>query len=318
LENTLLPDTCSLTNHLSTLIKDGKVSSKSVEIISRKTSDYSSTFPTEIINCRINSNHSVTFFCKYLNNRASNYFGHRGGIEYEVEIYDKVLRSLPLSKAEFYGYNYLKDENKILLVLQYLEDSETLQKSTDPNILSKAASWLGYMHAFYQSKVPSFVKVYDASYYQSWGKLVEDLGNEVKLKYPWLRGLTSYFSENVNQLVSSELTLIHGEFYPKNVLLKDDLIYPVDWESAAKAPGQIDLASLIEGWPKEVVDNAVEAYKRARWGSIKNVPAEFDRILLLSQVYFNFRWMGEFIVAWMQRPEKFEQLYELAKRANCS
>jgi thiamine kinase-like enzyme len=89
----------------------------------------------------------------------------------------------------------------------------------------------------------------------------------------------------------SSPTIIHGEFYPHNVLLSDGQIYPIDWESAAIAAGEIDLSALTEAWRPEHRRQCELAYQEARWG--RAAPAEFERALAAARLYLCFRWMGE-------------------------
>ena len=52
--------------------------------------------------------------------------------------------------------------------------------------------------------------------------------------------------------------MIHGEYYPHNILFQSGVVRPVDWETAALAPGEIDLATLCEGWPPEEIRLTME------------------------------------------------------------
>ena len=63
-------------------------------------------------------------------------------------------------------------------------------------------------------------------------------------------------------------TLIHGEFYPSNVVMRATRsgrqICPLDWELAAKAPGLIDVAALTIGdWTVEKKKTMIAAYRDA-------------------------------------------------------
>lgn len=57
-------------------------------------------------------------------------------------------------------------------------------------------------------------------------------------------------------MLESPRVIIHGEYYPVNVLFSDEIVLPVDWESTAVAMGEKDSASLSEAWPIEFVDEA--------------------------------------------------------------
>ena len=86
-------------------------------------------------------------------------------------------------------------------------------------------------------------------------------------------------------------TVIHGEYYPHNILFKAGRVHPVDWETAAIAPGEIDLATLGDGWSHEVNRQLQAQYERARWP--KGAPAGFQRNLELARIYMHLRWLGD-------------------------
>jgi hypothetical protein len=68
------------------------------------------------------------------------------------------------------------------------------------------------------------------------------------------------------------------------------MIYPVDWESAAVAVGEIDLAALTEGWPQAFVQQCELEYQRARWPDGPSTC--FERRLAAARLYLQFRWLG--------------------------
>jgi hypothetical protein len=67
-------------------------------------------------------------------------------------------------------------------------------------------------------------------------------------------------------------------------------VYPIDWESAAVAAGEIDLASLTEGWPAGYARQYERAYRKARWPN--GAPADFERRLAAARLYLAFRWLA--------------------------
>jgi Phosphotransferase enzyme family len=98
------------------------------------------------------------------------------------------------------------------------------------------------------------------------------------------------FEDVVPLLLDCPLTIIHGEYYPPNILWREEVIYPVDWESAAVAAGEIDLAALTEGWPPGFVEQCELEYQRARWP--EGPPTGFERRLAAARLYLHFRWLG--------------------------
>ena len=115
-------------------------------------------------------------------------------------------------------------------------------------------------------------------------------------------------------MLASPRTIIHGEYYTNNALIRNRLIYPVDWESAAIAAGEIDLAALAERWPRAIVQECEVEYQRARWPA--GAPPEFERRLSAARRYLHFRWLGE-RPDWTLREKsfwRFDQLFQTAQR----
>jgi len=86
---------------------------------------------------------------------------------------------------------------------------------------------------------------------------------------------------------------MHGEFYAKTILARGQTLFMLDWESAAVAAGEIDLAALTEGthWLASIVRQCERDYRQARWP--EGAPADFRRRLDAAQIYLHFRWLGE-------------------------
>ena len=83
--------------------------------------------------------------------------------------------------------------------------------------------------------------------------------------------------------------MIHGEYYPKNILVRDAAILPVDWESAAAGVGEIDLATLTTGWGPAVRSACEGAYVASRWP--EGAPHGFERRLDLARMYVRLCWL---------------------------
>ncbi|OLB86015.1 MAG: hypothetical protein AUI12_10110 [Acidobacteria bacterium 13_2_20CM_2_57_6] len=117
-------------------------------------------------------------------------------------------------------------------------------------------------------------------------------------------------------MLTGTQTVIHGEFYAKTILVQNQRVFIVDWESAAIAAGEIDLAALTEGkhWPANVVRKCERAYVRARWP--EGAPPSFRRTLDAARIYLHFRWLGE-RPDWTVREKnlpRYEYLHASAKR----
>ncbi len=181
-----------------------------------------------------------------------------------------------------------------------------------------AARWIGRFHGAYEERLSHvlmpFLNRYDAEYYLGWAHRTSLFAGHWHRRFPWLSTLCERFEEFVAPLLTPPPTVIHGEYYPKNVLFRGGTVYPVDWESAAVATGEIDLATLTEGWPAEIVRECELEYQRARWP--EGSPADFERRLAAARLYLPFRWLGD-------RPDwtthetalwRFEQLRSAGER----
>src|SRR5439155_702258 len=86
-------------------------------------------------------------------------------------------------------------------------------------------------------------------------------------------------------------TVIHGEYFGLNIIYQNGTSWPADWQSAAIAPGEIDLASLTHSWPRPLVRKCEREYRRSRWPD--GAPDDFPEILEAARAYMNFRWLGD-------------------------
>ena len=285
MEINTLPGNDLLVDQLTNLLS---VPGEPIEIISRLPFKGSSTFPAEIIHCKVARGKMFHLFGKYLAGLGPNNHGHRGGVEYEIKIYDEVLRKLPLSKARYWGKCSFPGTNEILLLMEYLEATNSLKGNPDINHYLRAAAWVARLHRFFENSLPSFVKVYDRDYYFVWTNRMQ---NEPAIlgAHPWLTKVIRYFNEHIDILTKAPQTLIHGEYYSKNILVRDEDVYPVDWESAANAPGEIDLASIIEARREEVVTQIKKSYIATRFSDVLFDEAVFEERLCMAQLYLHFR-----------------------------
>jgi thiamine kinase-like enzyme len=171
-----------------------------------------------------------------------------------------------------------------------------------------AASWAAKMHNFFEGNVPSFVKVYDQAYYSIWLTRMENEPS-ILAAQPWLQDVINYFRSHIDLLIKAPQTLIHGEFYSKNILIRNGIAYPVDWESAAYAPGEIDLGSIIEARKPDVVERIRESYITARLENNEFDKAGFEKRLLMAQLYLHFRFFFPKREEW-----RYDRMYALGEK----
>jgi aminoglycoside phosphotransferase (APT) family kinase protein len=182
-----------------------------------------------------------------------------------------------------------------------------------------AARWIGEFHRtggrLVGSPSAAFMDTYDAEYYLGWAFRTPLLARALAPPPRWLEPLCDRAEELLAPLLSAPRTLIHGEYYPQNILFREGTVHPVDWESAAVAAGEIDLAALTEQWHPEIVRQCEAEYRRARWPG--GAPAGWERVLAAARLYLHFRWLGDSPVA-TAHPEarwRFEALRAAGEQA---
>ncbi len=288
------PDLKTLTSVLSTVLCSDGLPGE-VTVLDRKLPLYVSTYYSEIVTCRLPDGSERKVLCKHSAGDSPNSYGHRGGVPYEAEVYRSVLAGSRLTFPTFYGHQSDAGTNKNWLIIEFLEDAEPVHHTLKPGAMTLAAQWIGRFHAFYEARLQSsaipFLTRYDARYYLGWSHRTWVFAKPLRDRYPWLAEACLTYAKAVDWLLAQPQTVIHGEFYPLNVLYARGGVYPVDWESTAVGVGGIDLACLTEGWSEEMARKLELEYQLARWPD--GTSAEFDRTLAAARYYLAFRWLGD-------------------------
>jgi aminoglycoside phosphotransferase (APT) family kinase protein len=264
-------------------------------IVERRPNPHASSFPGEILTCRLAGQGEVRLIYKYAHTMAADRTQYRGNLAYEANVYREVLKPLSLSTARFYGTYTDGATGETWLVLEYLERSLFVHHVEDPAAtMVAAARWIGAFHAAGEARLadPSlaFLNRFDRSYYTQLINRARLLVDRLPEPSAWFPAFLQELEPEMTSLLSSSLTVVHGEYYPRNILFRDGQIYPVDWETAAVGPGELDLASLTEGWDEETARECEREYQRARWP--EGPPAGFERRLTAARSYWPLRWLG--------------------------
>ncbi len=290
-----LPEPQALTVVLNSIFGGNGSSHGPVTIVNREFNVFESTFPSEILMCRFDNGSELQLFCKYSTDEHFDSHGHRGDVEYEAAVYRHLLDPLELSRPGFYGARTDPTTGQTWLFLEYLEHDFRLGKAPDPNAMRLAARWIARFHALHEERLsrPSlgFLNRYTNEYYRGWANRTGDLTSNVHDRFPWLPVVCERFPALIAHLLEQPATIIHGEYYSHNVIFRDGKIYPVDWQSAAIAVGEIDLAALTAAWPAETVEECVVEYRQTRWP--RGCPASFQKTLDAARVYLDLRWLGD-------------------------
>jgi aminoglycoside phosphotransferase (APT) family kinase protein len=233
-------------------------------------------------------------------------------------VYRNVLAVSTLPAPVFFGAHQERPGGVTCLLLEYLEDSIPASLGSQPETLRSAARWIGEFHAINEERIrrpeTTFLTRYEAGYYAGWARRTAEFARSLHRHFPWLATLCQAFETSVVELLLPSSTIIHGEYYPRNILWHDRRIYPIDWESAAVGPGEIDLACLTDGWPSHVTTSCEREYRRARWPS--GAPTAFARRLDAARMYVHLRWLGDWPPQTLEKGFRwrFDELRRVGRR----
>jgi hypothetical protein len=266
-------------------------------VISRSPWPFEGTFDAEVVTCRTATGDIRRVYCKHgpdIDGTQHAAYGHRGGLGREAAVYSYVLDPLGVSAPRCIAFRHDELTDADWLVLEFLEGATPLLESRRTRSLDRAAEWLGSFHGATEGLWPdlllSGVPFRDAAWYQGWMDRTASWAGVLHLRYPWL-ATACRNSELFEPLLTAPHSVVHGEFSPANVLLRDGEVYPIDWESAAMAPGELDLAFFTLGWPRRLRRRVEAAYARRRWPA--GAPPEFAETLRAARIHACFRVLGD-------------------------
>lgn len=160
-----------------------------------------------------------------------------------------------------------------------------------------AARWLGDFHttAPVSHAARGQLLRHDQAYHRRWLTRALSTGQERAR----LRALAPAHERAIEEALGTGQSLIHGEFYPSNVLVHRSgatcTVHPVDWEMAALGPPLLDLAALISGrWATDDRIAMMHAYlegARAA-GARQSTLAELMRGVAACRLLLAVQWLG--------------------------
>jgi Phosphotransferase enzyme family len=266
-----------------------------VALTSREPNRYASTFPSDVVTCAAGSR-TIRLLCKYEVPRDRGVRGVPVGVRYESAAYRVAVEPSGLTAPRWFGLFGGDRAGSIWLVLEFLADTLRLDKSPERGGLSRAARWIGAFHRFHdlRSRIPpECLNREGPAAFQACVARAVDRCEDLRAGHPWLGPLAREYDAVFCDLFVRRPTVIHGEYYPANVLMRDGSVFPVDWERAAVSAGEIDLAALVEGWKPEDVRLAKESYVDARWGGL--APDDFTESAEAARVYLHLQALGDLV-----------------------
>jgi len=297
-----LPDHDGLTRRLNAILPSSGLGGAPFEIVRRGRTRLMSTFPVEIVVCRLGDGTLLRLFLKYQLDVGRPTNGHRRGVLHEAEVYRRVLGAREGSRPKFYGTYTDEQSGEVCMALEDVRRGTQIKEirprrrgPSQEDAMILASRWIARFHADLEKPTAEgafeFLPRYDEGYFTGWARLTEAFTSGMHATRPWLPELCARAGPLLAPLMKEPLTVIHGEFYTNNILLRRRSIHVVDWEAAALGAGAIDLAALTEGWRSRLVQECEAEYRATRWPN--GAPEDFERTLEAARLYLHFRWLGE-------------------------
>jgi Phosphotransferase enzyme family len=266
-----------------------------VALREREPNSYASTFPSDVVTCETGSR-TVALLCKYEVPRDRGVRGVPVGVRYESDAYRSAVEPARLSAPRWFGLHSDEPAGPTWLMLEFLAETLRLDKSPERGGLSRAARWIGSFHRFHDLRAkppPECLNREGPATFRACVARATDRWAELHATHPWFHPLARDCEAVFCDLFVRRPTVIHGEFYPSNILVRDGLVFPVDWERAAVSAGEIDFAALTEGWKPEEVRLATESYVDARWDG--DAPDDFDESVEAARVHLHLQSLGDLV-----------------------
>jgi aminoglycoside phosphotransferase (APT) family kinase protein len=174
----------------------------------------------------------------------------------EVAAYRDVLVDAALDTPALRGALVDRDGARAWLFLERI-DGVPLWQVGDFSVWEAAARWLARLHAGAVPPGARGLARYDASWLRGWVRRAAAQGVPARVLEAGDRA--------IERLAAWPPSVLHGEFYPSNVIVQDGTrIRPVDWETAGVGPGFLDLGALTSGrWTDDQRARLESAYREA-------------------------------------------------------
>jgi hypothetical protein len=230
----------------------------------------------------------------------------------EIETYRTVLSHERLGTPIFYGAAVDPALGRYWLFLERISGTRLKELGEFPT-WELAARWVAGLHAEYapqvsQLRTRSHLLNYDHEYLERWIGRARHVSGGTAATARQIDTLAQCYDALIERLGALPVTLIHGEFYPSNILVRDTAtgpsVSPVDWEMAAVGPALLDLAAFTSGgWSDAKVLALARAYYEVAAAPFKL--GSFDEFMTAldgCRLFLAVQWLG-WSTDWQPPPE---------------
>jgi hypothetical protein len=223
----------------------------------------------------------------------------------EIDTYRALVGFEKLGPPVFYGAIVNRRAARYRLLLERVDGLE-LQFVGDFNRWLATAAWLGAFHRRFASKAaalrvtPTRLLSYDREFLALWferaRRRAEDargVDRRAASRLKAIERLANTHERCVAALAALPPVLMHGEFFPSNILIQPRRVCPVDWETAAIGPGLVDVAALSAGgWTEDEKLRLLRRYQTARTGRSGPLSSDLKRAFDASRFHLAMRMLG--------------------------
>ena len=264
-----------------------------LRIIHRRVSPQVSTYLADVVQVQFADGSREHLLCKYAHGVENTPFSPHHGLVYESRVYQQLVPHPALSLPRYWG-SFTDDETgDFVFVMRFYPGGMNAAQGCDDGGLTELIRWITQFHEWGEAQVAApewrFLVRYDHAYYAHWLDLTNALARPLAHEYPWLEQAAAAYRDRIPLLVARPPTIVHGELTTRNTLWADGRIMPLDWETAAIGPAEIDLAMFTFDWDLEDVRTLEESYVQMRWRN--SPPAGFADAMLASRLYVAYHWI---------------------------
>jgi hypothetical protein len=238
----------------------------SVVSMFRRPWEYATSAPLELITIVTADGQERDFVLKHLGPRHMSEQVRRAKPSFvidwrrEIEVYRRLMTPLRIGPT-LIGSRIAPETDTYWLLLEHVPGPRLFEVG-EQAAWAATAYWLGAFHARTDPTETAAVRHdaglidCDRAWHRAWiDRALLFLGTHGPSRSRHdgkaLRWLAERYDTVIDHLLSLPSTLIHGEFYPTNVIITgaegEFLPCPIDWETASVGPGVLDLAALTAG-----------------------------------------------------------------------
>jgi len=228
----------------------------------------------------------------------------------EIATYEKVLSRLSLGTARYLGAEIEPEIPRYWLFLEWVKGPLLWQMGRMTH-WHQAARWLARFHGE-ASRFPDLPQLlgsvrplkYDRHTYANWVIRAESalrgtlLSHDRRAAKRFAR-IVQRYDRVIDRLCQLPQTLVHGEFYPANIVMRwtgrTHQVCPIDWELTGWAAGVLDLAALSAGrWSESDKRAILAAYHDAARNRSLTQPTldELTQSVAYAQLHLCVRHLG--------------------------